>query len=155
MNTAVPFSKTTPQWLPAFKPEIDRLGIGFDEVFSSLHSLVTQSASNTPKYPPYNLYRKDDQYTIDLALAGFTKDEISITKKDRTLTIEGSKSSEAEDPKEEMLYRGMAKRNFSLNFALAAYIEVVSAEMRDGVLKVNLRQDIPEEKKPKVIDIAG
>lgn len=154
MNTVMPF-KYPNQFSPPFKPEIDRLGIGFEEAFASLHSLVTQAGANPPKYPPYNLRRKEDHYTIDVALAGFTKAEISVTKKDKTLIIEGSKLPEVEDPKEEMVYRGMAKRNFSLSFALAAYVDVVSAEMKDGVLKVILKQETPEEKKPKVIDISG
>jgi molecular chaperone IbpA len=149
MNNVVPW-KTNLHY-----PGIKKVGIGFEEMFSSLHHIASQSSGTPSKYPPYNLSRKGDQHTISVALAGFTKDEITVTKKDRTLTISGKKAASVEDPKEEIWHRGIAKRDFSLDFALATYVDVIKADMRDGILSVILQQDIPEEKKPQIIAIEG
>jgi molecular chaperone IbpA len=137
-------------------PNLDRWSIGFDPVFATLKSLTDSKA---PSYPPYNVTKHGNTYMIDVALAGFKKDEIEISVVDQTLTI--ATAADAKIPTEnqikksgtEVLYQGIAKRAFKLNFALSEYVEVKQATMEDGVLMVVCKNEIPEALLPKKIDI--
>jgi len=125
--------------------------IGFDRTLQLLNNAgVTQDSTN---YPPYNIVKHDaENFSIELAVAGFSKDQISITKEKAVLTIEG-KSDKGED---EMVYihKGLASRNFKRKFTLADDIKVESSEMIDGILLVYLAREIPEEDKPQTIEIS-
>ena len=137
-------------------PNLDRWSIGFDPVFSTLKALAADKA---PSYPPYNINKNGETYIIDVALAGFKKDEIDITVVDQTLTV--STASDAKIPTEnqikksgtEVLYQGIAKRAFKLNFALSEYVEVTQATMEDGILMIVCENKVPEALLPKKIDI--
>lgn len=133
-------------------PNIDRWAIGFDEVFETLKNMSGQKTG----YPPYNVMKNGDDYTIEMALAGFSRDDIEIIVEDRTLTVR-SDIDDKDVPEEgkygEVLHHGIAQRNFTTNFALGEYVEVVSAEMVDGILTIKLETHIPDEKKPKVIEV--
>jgi molecular chaperone IbpA len=114
--------------------------------FNRVYDVATKQT-----YPPYDIVQLDeDSYILKLAAAGFAKNDLEITVKDGTLVIAGKKT-EADDAK--YLYKGIAMRNFTRTFALGEYMEVVSAEMENGVLIINIKREIPEEKKPKQITI--
>ena len=103
-------------------------------------------------YPPYNIREIDeDTRTLELATAGFSKDEISIKIEDDIVTISGEKKASAEETK--YIHKGIATRKFSKSVTLWEYWEVNSADYNDGILYVVLKREIPEEKKPKTIEI--
>jgi molecular chaperone IbpA len=119
------------------------LGLDIDKFFS------TTPATNT--YPPYNVVRiNDDKIVMEFAVAGFKKDEISITAEKNVLSINAEKP-DADDKK--YLHKGIAARRFTRSFSLPEYYEVDSAGFEDGILYVYLVRNIPEEKKPKSIKI--
>lgn len=103
-------------------------------------------------YPPYNIREIDeDTRTLELATAGFSKDEISIKIEDDIVTISGEKKASEEETK--YIHKGIATRKFSKSVTLWEYWEVSSADYNDGILYVVLKREIPEEKKPKTIEI--
>jgi molecular chaperone IbpA len=123
------------------------LGLDIDKFFSA--------TSTAPAYPPYNVIKfSDDEYVMEFAVAGFKKDDISITTERGVLTVKGEK----EDPEFEKdagyIHKGIAGRKFKRSFTLPEYFEVVGASMNDGILGINLERQIPEEKKPKEITIS-
>ena len=127
----------------------DPFFIGVDRELNRL--MHVHGAATKQSYPPYDIIQLgDDDYLLKIAAAGFSKDDLEITVKDGTLVIAGDKA-EADDRK--YLHKGIAMRNFTRTFALGEYMEVVSAEMENGVLIVNIKREIPEEKKPKQITI--
>lgn len=138
-------------------PNLGRWSIGFDPVFDTLKALAKEKT--VPSYPPYNISKNGETYYIDVALAGFGKDEIEVTVVDRTLTV--STKVDAKIPTEsqikksgtEVLYQGIAKRAFKLNFALSEHIVVKQASMEDGTLMIVCENEIPEALLPKSIDI--
>jgi len=137
-------------------PNLGRWSIGFDPVFDTLKALAKDKAA---AYPPYNISKNGETYIIDVALAGFRKDEIEVSVVDRTLTV--STKADAKIPTDsqikksgtEVLYQGIAKRAFTLNFALSEHIVVKQASMEDGTLMIVCENQIPEALLPKVIDI--
>ncbi len=124
--------------------------VGFDDLFDHFNNQL--EIKQTPSYPPYNINRIDDlNYQIEMALAGFSKTDIDIKYADNQLTI---KSVDSDDKKEkETLHRGISKRKFSRTFTLAEDMKVNGAELKDGMLLVELEKIVPEEKKPRTIDI--
>jgi molecular chaperone IbpA len=101
-------------------------------------------------YPPHNLIKiDDDNYRIELAIAGFSKEDIEIQSSDNELIVFGDK----EDNDTSFIHKGIASRNFRKHFALGEYIEVSNAEMKDGLLIISLYRNLPKEKKPKTIKI--
>jgi len=102
-------------------------------------------------YPPHNLIKIDeDNYRIELAVAGFSKEDISVELHQNELTVFGDKES---DNDASFVHKGIASRNFRKIFALGEYIEIIEAEMKDGLLVISLQRKIPEAKKPKSIKI--
>ncbi len=131
---------------------INRALIGFDTMFDTLERRFANSVSNN--YPPHNILKTgDNQYEIQLAVTGFTKEEIAVTVEDNILYIKGESTSANESAEMVYLHRGLATRDFSKEFPLAEYIEVVGAETKNGMLTVKLVRNVPESAKPKVIDI--
>ena len=124
--------------------------VGFDDLFDHFNNQL--EIKQTVSYPPYNINRIDDlNYQIEMALAGFSKADIDIKYADNQLTI---KSVDSEDKEEkETLHRGISKRKFSRTFTLAEDIKVNGAELKDGMLLIELEKIVPEEKKPRTIDI--
>jgi molecular chaperone IbpA len=128
-------------------PQLDRLSIGWSPVLDQLR----QATLSKPSYPPYDLISVgDDQNILDVAVAGFTKSEISVTVQDSVLVIKGEKNTERAG---EVIHKGIAARDFELRLAMAEYWEVIRASMDNGLLTVLFSKNLPEEKKPKVIDI--
>ena len=132
-----------------------RSTVGFDRMFSMLDQLdgVDGSVSG---YPPYNIERTaENAYRISLAVAGFTDADLSIEAKENTLTIRGAKQTNDDETTGDLLYRGIAARNFERSFQLADYVEVKSASLENGLLHVDLAREIPEAMKSRAIPIAS
>lgn len=123
-------------------------GVGFDEMFKRLDAIHNQPNGN---YPPYNIIKKDeDNYVIEIAAAGFDKDDFSISLKDSSLLIKADKNDKSE---KEFLHQGIAGRSFERSFALAEHVKVKGAEYTQGILSVSLLKEIPEEEKPVEIKV--
>ena len=133
-------------------PHIDRYFVGADRVMKRLADIADQSTLMMPvKYPPYNIKKVDeDRYVIEMAVAGFGKSEIDIELQEGLLRITGKCDSSEST---EYLYKGIAERGFKREFSLADNVEVKSSSLANGMLKIFLEAFIPEEKKPKKIDI--
>jgi molecular chaperone IbpA len=126
----------------------DPFFIGFNR---ELNRLNTAHKTNSQSYPPYDLLKLDeDTYQISLAIAGFSKEDIDVSVDNGTLIIKGE-IVEVTDA--EVVHKGIAGRKFVRSFALGEYMEVTSAELKDGMLHVHVVRIIPEEKKPKSIKI--
>ena len=122
--------------------------IGFDKIFDSL---LEVSKINTSNFPPYNIRKLGDgKYEIELALAGFTKDDIKVELKDGTLSVSAKKDDKDSN---NLVHQGIASRSVLRKFSLSEYMEVESADFKNGILEIKCFEDIPEEKKPKVIKI--
>ncbi len=131
---------------------LNRALIGFDQMFDQMERRFANSVSNN--YPPHNILRTgENQYEIQLAVTGFTKEEISVTIEDNVLYIKGESQTVEENAEIVYLHRGLATRDFVKEFPLAEHIEVVGAETKNGMLTVKLVRNVPESAKPKVIDI--
>lgn len=129
-----------------------RSTVGFDRLFDMLEN----SGQAQENYPPFDLIKTgENQYRIELAVAGFKPDELDITAQQNVLIVSGRKSEETEDTGADYVYRGIANRSFERRFALADHIQVKGADMRDGLLVVDLVREIPEAMKPRKIDIGG
>lgn len=131
-----------------FSP-LHRSSIGFDRVFELL-----ESAARTPQpdnWPPFDSVKvADDQYRITMAVAGFTRDDLQISLQDNMLTVRGERHT---DHIGEVLHRGIANRPFTRRFELAEHMQVVGADLRDGLLVIDLKREIPEALKPRQIPI--
>lgn len=131
---------------------INRALIGFDTMFDTLERRFANSVSNN--YPPHNILKTgENQFEIQLAVTGFTKEEIAVTVEDNILYIKGESTTSNESAETVFIHRGLATRDFVKEFALAEHIQVVGAETKNGMLTVKLVRNIPESAKPKVIDI--
>jgi len=124
--------------------------VGFDRLFNEM--LKTQSrGKSVPQYPPYNLIKDGENYTIEMAMAGLTDKDIDIVLEERTLTISYDKS---EETRENLVHQGLAQRSFKRSFNLAEDIEIKKATLKNGLLSVEMERIIPEEKKPVKIKIS-
>ena len=134
--------------------------VGFDDMFDHFEHMMDDSffRGSVQNFPPYNIVKTgENTYDVELALAGFGKDDIEVEYKENQLTV---KSKPNKDDVEEVdkydngvLHRGISKRFFSKSFTIANDVEVKGAELKDGLLKVSLERIIPEHKKAKTIDI--
>jgi molecular chaperone IbpA len=130
-----------------FSTPMARQFVGFDSLFDELNALADRKESN---YPAYNIAKDDDEhYRIELALAGFSTDEITIQTEKSILTIEANKAEERGN----YIHQGIAKRGFSKMFRLAEYMKVDDARFVDGILTVFLNRKVPEADRPKQISI--
>lgn len=125
--------------------------IGVDRMLDTFeHRFANQL---TTSYPPHNIIKIDDtHYVIEVAVTGFTKSEISIEVHQDQLTIKGEKTSSVID-ESQYLYKGLANRKFTRAFTLADHIVVKSAKIENGILSIGLELEIPEEMKPRMIEI--
>ena len=127
-----------------------RSTVGFDRLFDLLESGPSLLSDN---YPPFDLEQKgDDHYRITLALAGFKPDEIDVTAQQDLLIVSGRK---AEPNGQNYVHRGIAARSFERRFVLGDYVKVKSADLTDGLLSIDLVREVPEEMRPKKIEIGG
>ena len=131
--------------------------VGFDNVFDHFERMFDDDIFRTPmaNFPPYNIVKTGEYtYDVELALAGFSKDDIDVEYKDNMLTVKSKEKdkSEAKDT-DGVLHRGISKRWFSKSFTIADDVEVKGAELKDGLLKVSMERIIPEGKKARTIEV--
>jgi molecular chaperone IbpA len=131
-----------------------RNSIGADRLFGRIMEQIDHASSSTNNYPPYNILKTaEDTFEIQVAVAGFGHGEIDVSVKDGELVITGEKQPEAMLVGAEYLHQGISARRFIRTFTLADYVEVVSAECKDGILTVCLERRVPEAMRPKTIAI--
>lgn len=131
---------------------LNRSLVGFEDIFDTFEKRFSHQLANN--YPPFNiLKRSDDNYEVQIAVAGFGRDEITITMENNQLQIIGLKSEDPDAVCAEYLHKGLAARNFERNFTLGQYLEVENAEIKDGLLVISLVRNIPEAMKPRTIKI--
>jgi molecular chaperone IbpA len=123
--------------------------IGFDHILSQLEQ-VSNHAKDT--YPPHNVIKYDDRtYEIELAIAGFVNDDLTIELKDNVLIVTGDRPPRR--PETQYVHRGISTRKFAKSFRLSEYTEVTGASLNDGILSIGLAVKLPEEKSPVLIKI--
>ena len=130
--------------------------VGFDKLLSTLQEFDNLSSQTykTPTYPPYNIIKEDEfNYTIEIAVSGFKRDELEITSEGGKLTVNGS--IKTAKTAEKYIHRGVAARDFHHKFILAPTVVVRSADIIDGLLTINLENVIPDEMKPRKIEIGN
>lgn len=131
-------------------PTFARHAVGFDRLFDDINR--NWANSRTDNYPPYNIGKvSETEYVIEVAVAGFGETEIDVEVKDSVLTIKGEKDSQ--DTELEWVHKGISSRTFNRTFTLADNVEVKSATVKNGILTVALEVIVPEEQKPKKIQI--
>lgn len=124
--------------------------VGFDHLAGLLDQAAkTEAASN---WPPYNIEALgENAYRVEIAVAGFRPDELSVEVKENTLTVSGRKAANGDEKR--YLHRGLAERNFERRFQLADYVFVTDAQLADGLLSIELKRELPEQMKPRQIAI--
>ena len=130
-------------------PKLDQWAIGYRNYLDTLQQLAQ---ARTATFPPCNITRDDNKYEIVLAVAGYRREYLKISLKDQVLTVETTQDMERDDIRT-VIHQGIAQRNFKHTFALAEYVNVKDAKLQDGLLTIMLELELPEEKKPKEIDI--
>ncbi|MEQ1954187.1 Hsp20 family protein [Mesorhizobium yinganensis] len=131
-----------------------RSTVGFDRLFTMLDSLGQPENGTT--YPPYNIERTgEDSYRISMAVAGFSDSEIDIQSHRNVLSVKGERKEETNGEGSEVIYRGIAARSFERRFQLADHVEVTGATLKNGLLHIELKRNVPEELKPRKIAIAN
>jgi len=124
--------------------------VGYDRIFDHLNNYVSNNVTSTG-FPPYNIRKEGDyNYVIEMALAGFSKKDIEIEVADGTLTIRSTKENEES---EDTIHRGISYRKFNRKFTIADDIVVNDASLENGMLQINLDRIVPEEKKPRLIEV--
>ena len=132
--------------------QITPFSVGFDRVFDRLVDYGT--TYETGGFPPYNIRKTDDfRHVIEIALAGFSKDEIEVVLTDGVLVVKSADLLADKDPNEGLVHKGIAKRAFTRKFTLADDIEIKDAKLKNGLLVIELEQIVPEHKKPKTIKV--
>lgn len=127
--------------------------LGFENLFDEVEKLLNSDfKTTTTTFPPHNILKLDDNhYVVELAVAGFSKDDIEVSVNDGELVIKGNKEDKAESG--EYLHRGIGLRSFTKTLRIADTVEVKGAEYKDGILRVGLENIIPDHKKPRKIEI--
>ena len=140
--------------LSRFFPELRAWSVGFDKEWEMLEDLEDSMIRATSSYPPYNIKKvNDNKYEIEMAVAGFSKDNLKVEVKNNQLIVEGNKESKEESADVDYVYKGIASRHFRQTFALADHLKVKSSEFKDGMLKIKLEGEMPEHDKSQVIEI--
>ena len=128
----------------------DPFFIGFNNMVDRLNSVHTTATHQS--YPPYDVAQIDEiEYIVSLAVAGFSKDDITVEVDNGTLVIKGER--DIEDVPKHVIHKGIAARKFTRTFALGEYMEVSSAQLENGLLNIHVERIVPEEKKPKTIKV--
>ncbi len=141
--------------LATFTP-LMRQSVGFDRFNDLFESLLNDKEDRFESYPPYNIQKlEDDQYRIEIAVSGFSEEDIDIIVQDDRLQVSASKKNSAEEKGKTYLHRGIAARSFERSFRLIDHIRVTGATLENGLLTISLMREVPEEKKPRMIPING
>ena len=132
--------------------------VGFDNVFDHFERMFNDDFFNVPtvNYPPYNIVKTGiNTYNVEVALAGFSRDDVSVEFAEGILTIKSKDKtvSDKQDTDGDIIHKGISKRYFSKSFTVSDDVEIKGAELKDGLLTVSLERIVPESKKARVIDI--
>ena len=129
--------------------------VGFDSIFEEFDRMLESTERYSSNYPPYNIHKlNDNNYKIEVALAGYSKDDIELELKDNTLTIRNKiKEKVINEDTNGVIHKGIATRQFERSFTISEDIKVKNAELKNGLLNIDLERIIPDEKKPRLIDI--
>jgi molecular chaperone IbpA len=146
----------TKSFIPAFFSQdvfkdFDKVFVGFDDQFKRMQALHDDLTKDIPNYPPFNVRKNGNTYTIEIAVAGFAQNEIDITIDGGKLIVKGN--TESKEPEENFLFKGISNRAFTRAWAIGDEYEVKDAELFNGVLKIALDQLVPEEKKAKKVPV--
>lgn len=143
--------------------DFDRFFVGFDKVAEKMANIADETTKLAAKYPPYNIKKIDEnKYTIEMAVAGFGKQDLEIEIIDDKLIVKGNAAAQFDEATQDdnnnwvfpqIIYQGLAMRPFTRTFNLADNVEIRGASLINGILKIALEAIIPEHKKPKKIDI--
>jgi len=128
--------------------------VGMDRMFRDLEQFSNSYTASSTGYPPYNIEQIDDgKWVISIAIAGFGEEDIKISQKERNLTVKGKIESKTDDDNDNFVHRGIANRSFDRTFRLGPHVLVRNATLKNGMLAIDLEQELPEEEKPKEIPI--
>ena len=131
--------------------------IGFDDMFDQFESMLGNGGMVQSNYPPYNIRKAGkDKYAIEVAVAGFNKDDVEVEFEDKLLTVKTKKINKTvpkDKDGDEIIHKGISQRSFSRSFTIADDVKVSGAELKDGLLTINCEKIIPEQKKRKLIPI--
>ena len=129
--------------------------IGFDDMFDQFESMLGNGGLVQNNYPPYNIRKVGkDKYAIELAVAGFNKNDVEVEFEDKLLTVRTKKINKTvEKDGDEIIHKGISQRSFSRSFTIADDVKVSGAELKDGLLTISCEKIIPEQKKKKLIPI--
>ena len=131
--------------------------IGFDDMFDQFESMLGNGRMVQSNYPPYNIRKagkEKDKYAIELAVAGFNKDDVEVEFEDNLLTVKTKKIDKTvEKDGDEIIHKGISQRSFSRSFTIADDVKVNGAELKDGLLTIDCEKIVPEQKKKKLIPI--
>ena len=128
------------------------LFVGFDGLFEDLERIHNSARTGTDNYPPHNIVRVDEEnFIIELAVAGFGMDNLDIEVKDGILKVKGK----TDDVERDYAYKGISSRKFEKSFRLSEFVGIDGADLKDGILVVNARVEIPEEQRPRKINIGS
>lgn len=132
--------------------------VGFDNVFDHFERMFNDDFFNVPtvNYPPYNIVKTGaNEYNVEVALAGFSKDDVSVEFAEGVLTIKSKDKTESNKKDEDgnIIHKGISKRYFSKSFTVSDDVEIKGAELKDGLLTVSMERIVPESKKARVIEI--
>ena len=129
--------------------------IGFDDMFDQFESMLGDGGLVKNNYPPYNIRKAGkDKYAIELAIAGFNKNDVEVEFEDNLLTVKTKKIDKTvEKDGDEIIHKGISQRSFSRSFTIADDVKVNGAELKDGLLTINCEKIVPEQKKKRVIPI--
>ena len=136
-------------------PALHKFGIGFDNMFDDLMRVSAQQGNTN--YPPYNIVQvNDDEYKISIAVAGFSLDNLAVTKDKKILVVEGKQNMGELMDEESVnyLHKGISERSFRREFQLADHVEITNAHLELGILSIHLKREVPEEARPKTIAIS-
>jgi len=140
--------------LDFFNKDFDKFFVGYDDMMTRFKD-ASKDFGKIPNYPPYNIKKKDDNtYIIEMAVAGFGKSDIEVTIDGDKLSIKGNATGDSEETME-TLWSGLAMRPFTRMFTLSDKVEVKDAELVNGMLKVFLEKIIPDENKPRTVEVKG
>ena len=153
-TTGYGYNTTSINTFPTFTyggTDLTKAFLGWDEQIKDLEKIGERIVKNTSNFPPYNVIKEDDDtFIIEFAVAGFSKNDITVKQEKNALIIEGSIE---EDEEVNYVHKGIATRSFTRAFALADHVEVISAEFENGILSVKVERILPEEEQPKTIKI--
>ena len=128
--------------------------VGMDRMFRDLEQFSNSFAGSSTAYPPYNIEQIDEgNWVISMAIAGFGEEDIKVSQKERNLTVKGKIESKTDENEEHFVHHGIANRSFDRTFRLGPHVLVRNATLKNGMLAIDLEQELPEEEKPKEIPI--